>query len=369
MSEARISAKSGTSYTGSGKYDLKQFTYPSNLFSNKEEYGSTWVMFNINVLEQSASFSEKTTTISDTQSKRWTNADARGQTGLQSAAALATSALAVGGAVTLTSRLSGTEAPAAGAKTTLGVAVAVGIPLAVAGTANRATKRLSAAIQLPMPNSLIAPYSVGWGEDNTKLFDLMMRAPGIGVDALKGIVTLDGEGISKAGGNIADVATSLALSANSLVGNAGVSAAAGLASNPKKEMFFDGVDFRTFTLEYRLYPKNAQESAYIKNIIDMFKYHMYPEYKSNTRFTFIYPSEFDITFFKGDGIENPWVTRIATSVLTNMSVNYTPSGVWAVHDDGSPVMVQLSLTFKELSIITKENLRNPYDDQNNTASY
>jgi hypothetical protein len=125
-------------------------------------------------------------------------------------------------------------------------------------------------------------------------------------------------------------------------------------------MIFSGVDFRNFTMDYLFYPKSMAETLYVKNIIDMLKFHMYPEYKSKERFTFIYPSEFDITFFVGtEGKENPWVNRVATSVLTNMAVNYTPQGVWAVHADGSPVMIQLSLTFKELSIITKDNLNNP----------
>lgn len=368
MSEARISAKSGITYTGfegGSKYDLKQFTYPANLFSNKDEYGDTWVMFNINVLEQSKYLTEdQTVIVSPTENKRWTEADARNQSttaAVASAAASGVALTALGSA--LASRGINNPLPGVGAA---GVA-SVAIPLIAAGTANRATKRLTAAIQLPMPNSLITPYSVGWGEDSTKIFDLLMRAPGMGIEGVKSLATLDAEGLKSTGKEIVDAAASVALTGNSLFGNAGVSAAAGLASNPKKEMYFEGVDFRTFTLDYRLFPKNEQESRYIKNIVDMFKFHMYPEYKSGGRFTFIYPSEFDITFFKGEGLENPWITRIATSVLTNMVVNYTPTGTWSVHKDGSPVMVQISLTFKELSILTKENLRNPSVDQSNIS--
>lgn len=387
MSEARFSAQSGTAYNGYEgpyKYDLKSYklksyTYPENLFSNKAEFGNTWVMININVLEQSKYFKEyQSVELSpEEQGKRWTEADARDQTVLGATAAAGTSGFVAG---TLTSLLAAGEgsivktAKAAANPTTLGAAgatglktgglaaVAVGAPIAIAGTAKRSTKRLSSAIQLPMPNSLMAPYAVSWGADSTKIFDMMMRIPNIGVGALTKTATGDFEGLKKEGAASLDLGASAALSMNSLAGNAGVSAASGLASNPKKEMFFDGVDFRTFTMDYQFYPKSMGETLYIKKIIDLLKFHMYPEYKSEQRFTFVYPSEFDITFFMGDGIENPWVNRIATSVLTNMSVNYTPDGVWAVHEDGSPVRIQLSLTFKELSIITKENLENPADE-------
>jgi hypothetical protein len=362
-SEARISSESGTAYNGYGnsKYDLKSYTYPENLFSSKNEFANTWVMININVLEQSGSYrQDQTVDLSpEEEGKRWTNADARDQSVAGATASAAASSAVVGGLTAVLAGKTKTEAATTAVKSGAVGAAAVGLPLIVAQTAKRQTKRLKAAIQLPMPNNLMTPYSVDWGTDDTKIFDMAMRIPGMGARAAKQMVTGDFEGLAKEGSGAADLAASAALSMNSALGSGGVSAASGLASNPKKEMIFSGVDFRNFTMDYLFYPKSMAETLYVKNIIDMLKFHMYPEYKSKERFTFIYPSEFDITFFVGDGKENPWVNRVATSVLTNMAVNYTPQGVWAVHEDGSPVMIQLSLTFKELSIITKENLLNP----------
>lgn len=365
MSEARFSAQSGTAYSGYEgpyKYDLKSYklqsyTYPENLFSNKAEFGNTWVMININVLEQSKYYKEyQSVELSpEEKGKRWTEADARDKSVAGTAFSAGVSGAVVGGVTSfLANKGGGTlketiKNPKVAIGTIQGAAAgaAVGalttaLPAALAGTAKRSTKRLTSAIQLPMPNNLMTPYSVEYGQDSTKVFDLMMRGP--------------------TGFDVADLAAATALSMNSAAGSGGISAATGMAANPKKEMIFGGVDFRNFTLDYLFYPKSMGETLYIKKIIDLLKFHMYPEYKSDDRFTFIYPSEFDITFFMGDGVENPWVNRIATSVLTNMNVNYTPQGVWAVHADGSPVMIQISLTFKELSIITKENLVNPSDE-------
>lgn len=366
MSEARFSAQSGTAYSGYEgpyKYDLKSYklqsyTYPENLFSNKAEFGNTWVMININVLEQSKYYKEyQSVELSpEEKGKRWTEADARDKSVAGTAFSAGVSGAVVGGVTSfLANKGGGTlketiKNPKVAIGTIQGAAAgaAVGalttaLPAALAGTAKRSTKRLTSAIQLPMPNNLMTPYSVEYGQDSsTKVFDLMMRGP--------------------TGFDVADLAAATALSMNSAAGSGGISAATGMAANPKKEMIFGGVDFRNFTLDYLFYPKSMGETLYIKKIIDLLKFHMYPEYKSDDRFTFIYPSEFDITFFMGDGVENPWVNRIATSVLTNMNVNYTPQGAWAVHADGSPVMIQISLTFKELSIITKENLVNPSDE-------
>lgn len=376
-SEARLSQQSGTSYTGTGensKYNLKSYTYPENLFSNKAEYGNTWVMININVLEQSKYFrQDQSVELSpEEQGKRWTQADARDQTTLAATASAATSAGVIAGGASLVAtlankgKLSGTDAGQAGkagltAAATTGLAV--GVPLMVAGTTKRSTKRLASAIQLPMPNNIATPYAVEWGGEDTAGLDALMRVPGM-------LLPGGNRASSPAGDKIQDAAAAAALVAAKTAGAGGISAAAGLAVNPKKEMMFTGVDFRNFTMDYMFYPKNMAEARYVKNIIDLLKFHMYPEYKSSERFTYVYPSEFDITFYIGDGKENPWLNRIATSVLTNMNVNYTPQGVWATHADGSPVMIQLSLSFKELSIITKENLLNPADDSTDVkASY
>lgn len=370
-SEARLSQQSGTSYNGNGgnsKYNLKSYTYPENLFSNKQEFGNTWVMININVLEQSNYFKQdQTVEISPEENKRWTQADARDQTVLGASVSAGVSAGVVAGLGAIlagqgknTVNSAGKELPGTGAGRVAGTAgkagavtgLAVGVPTAIAGTTKRSTKRLSSAIQLPMPNNLMTPYAVEYGQDDTAAMDMMMRVPGLFVPG----------GKPNPSGWAGDLAAAAALTAANTVGAGGISAASGLALNPKKEMIFNGVDFRNFTMDYMFYPKNMAEARYVKNIIDLLKFHMYPEYKSKERFTFIYPSEFDITFYIGDGNENPWVNRIATSVLTSMNVNYTPNGVWATHEDGSPVMIQVSLAFKELSIITKENLVNPADD-------
>jgi len=122
-------------------------------------------------------------------------------------------------------------------------------------------------------------------------------------------------------------------------------------------MIFQGVNFRSFTVDYFFYPKTAAEAIRIRDIVQLLKYHMHPEFLADDRFTFVYPSEFDITFFTDAGTENEFIFKVGTCVLTNMSVNYTPDGLWVTHNNGVPNMMRVTLEFKELGIHTKDSIK------------
>ena len=134
-----------------------------------------------------------------------------------------------------------------------------------------------------------------------------------------------------------------------------LSAATGTAANPKKEQVFQGVEFRTFTFEYQFYPRDEFEAANILNIIYEFKYHMHPEFKSELNYVWIYPSEFDIIYYTG-GKENLNLHKHTSCVLTDMQVNYTPNGNFSVFDNGMPTQINLSMSFKELQLASKETI-------------
>ena len=343
-----------------GKYNVEQLTFPSDLFSaGPAKYNNSWMMININMIQQSKyAASTATANLSDAEraadNRRSGEADARGNS---QAGAIGNAALS-GGVVAGASALSkvnmsnvmskqgparkqaimkeavGVFGKAAGAAAATGAAV--GAVVLTAGTATRETKRIAAAIQLPMPNQLTTAYNMKWGDDSTAMFDAMMR----------GLSNL-------APGSVGDAASAAVLGTGKLVNAQGLSAATGLAYNPKKEMYFESVGFRAFTLNYDLYPKTPQEADIIRNIVFMLKFHMHPEYKTEGRYTFVYPSEFDITFYHR-GRENEWINKVATCVLTDLQVNYTPDGLWAAHSEGEPNKIQLSMSFRELTVLTKE---------------
>jgi hypothetical protein len=127
--------------------------------------------------------------------------------------------------------------------------------------------------------------------------------------------------------------------------------AAGVALNPFREVIFEAVDFRTFAFKYKFLPKNKSESDSIKEIINLFKYHMHPEIASSKLF-FIYPSEFQITyFFKGS--QNEYFHKFRPCVLDSMEVNYGGEQ-FSSFRDGQPSEVNMSLVFRETEVLTKE---------------
>ena len=95
----------------------------------------------------------------------------------------------------------------------------------------------------------------------------------------------------------------------------------------------------------------------------MFRFHMLPELRgSNSRFMTL-PSTFDIHYMyqlSGDkAVENSFYTKIATCVLTDCAVDYTPEGVKSFAS-GAPTQIKMDLTFMETEMLTKEHIDQGY---------
>jgi hypothetical protein len=159
----------------------------------------------------------------------------------------------------------------------------------------------------------------------------------------------------KAGNDIKAMVANVGLA--NAPGGSYASARTGLASNPKKEMVFKGVDFRTFSFDYSFFPRSIDEAKNIEKIIQTFKFHMHPEYmKETSDFLYLYPSEFDISYYTKDG-ENTHIHKHTSCVLTELSINYTPNGNFNTFANGMPTQINMSLSFKELSSPTKETIQ------------
>jgi hypothetical protein len=230
-------------------------------------------------------------------------------------------------------------------------AIGLGAAAALAGSTNRSQKRLKTSIALHIPNQLSIRYGTQWSEEDTAT---ALMAPLLGEAALKALGNLATTDITGAKGRGSDAAAGVAALGLAKAPNAGsVSAATGLAFNPRKEQVFKGVDFRTFQFDYQFFPRSAGEARNVLNIIQMFKLHMHPEFKDSNKFLYIYPSEFDISYFS-NGVENKALHRHTSCVLTEMSVNYTPNGQFTAFADGTPTQINLQLTFRELAQLDKQ---------------
>jgi len=334
---------------------IKQF--PSDLLSNKGQYGGNWVAFYINVVEGSKLIKTAlaTVTTNDTPSMR-NNLDPSGTNVINTWDAAIQTSVAAG----ITTGIA-TMNPFTGGQAAL---VAGGLAASIhAVTTQNQLKRIIDTIVLTVPNNLTARYTMQYADEGTAA--QANSAGGLGaagdvVDAVgKGLGSRNIDNITQSLRNLGSQITSGILAPIALAtGAAGgdfMSKVAGLATNPKKEQIFKGVDFRTFSFEYTFAPRTANESEQVAAIIKLFKLHMHPEFNDAGGYLFMYPSEFDIVYYQGDS-ENLNLPRHTSCVLTDCNVNYTPNNQFTTFTDGMATQIQLSLTFKELAILTKDQI-------------
>lgn len=348
------------------KYSVEGYSYPENLMGHMAEYGSNYVLFYINVNEASKMLENPTAdlTVDIDTSERVKKGLAGKENSTASVVAIQTAAGAIQGAGAggvLGSALANKLGKGALTGALVGAAVQGGGAGAIAANASgfsRAQKRLKTAIALHVPNQLSIRYGANWSDEET--FGMQAAQGGIEIAAAlaKSAGALASKDTAAAGAyansaakGISAIAASVALTKGP---NAGaMSTMSGLAANPMKEQIFKGIDFRTFSVDYSFSPRNAAESRSVLNIIAAFKYHMHPEYKDANNFLFLYPSEFDIVYYH-NGAENMNIHRHTSCVLTEMQVNYTPNGNFTTFAGGMPTQINITMSFKELTILTKE---------------
>lgn len=333
-----------------GKYDIQNYTYPSDLYSNRGEYGGNYAIFYINISTDSKLIPPGgNDSVQDLTPRDRGDLVAQGLTATQLTAASAGAGAiegAIGGGL-LTGNVAGAAKGAA-----VGAVTGAATAAVVSAQGSRSQKRLKTAIALHIPNQLSINYSVEWSEDDTATLAMAGAAVQQGFEIAK---ALSGKGNNTdVSGTGAAILANIALSKGP---NAGaISAGTGLAANPKKEQVFKGVNFRTFSFDYKFFPRNESEAENILNIIQQFKYHMHPEFKDNNNFVYIYPSEFDI-FYYNDGEENLKLHRHTSCVLTDMSINYTPNGMFNTFANGMPTQIDITLSFRELALLTKDKVK------------
>jgi Tail-tube assembly protein len=330
-------------------YSVGNYMYPSDLMADDGRYGGNYVIFYINVVEDSKLFNDTSIeTVNDLTPR---------DSGDLAAMKLNDKQLITGNAAvnTITGLAGGSIVGKSVTGALKGAAVAniptvgVGIAATLAPEAKRSKKRLKTAIALHIPNQLSIRYGMQWNEDDTAA--LAMAAVGSGE-----IMKAMGDGGSMK--DVTDVGTAIianiALSKGPMA--AANSKALGLAANPKKEQIFKGVDFRTFAFDYQFYPRSAEEAQNVLRIIEQFKYHMHPEFKDTNNFIYVYPSEFDVFYYQGTK-ENMNLHRHTSCVLSEMNVNYTPNGSFTTFANGMPTQINVTLSFKELALLSKEKIK------------
>ena len=320
--------------------------YPSDLFSDNASYGNAYTAFFISVHADEELAKVKDLTVDTYYTKdRKSGALAQASqeygkntvTATMGATAFAATATAIWKASSAPILTKAIEAVGGG----LGAVVATTV-----GGNNTAFKQQKACIILPTPN-LDSNYNFSWDSNSNA--------------TLGGIVETVGDTVNNPSwSGIMNKVTGWAQSLGQRVPLAGdtTSRLSGYSPNPRKEQVFREPSFRQFNFNYTFAPRSEEEARNVEAIIRQFKYHAHPS-MNESDFCYRYPSEFDIVHYH-NGVENLHLPKHTTSVLESVGVNYAPSDNYSFFSNGMPSVIQMSLRFLELAIVTKEDIRKGY---------
>ena len=131
----------------------------------------------------------------------------------------------------------------------------------------------------------------------------------------------------------------------------------GLRINKNQQLLFSGVTGRDFNFGWDIVPRSRKEAQQTKIILRVLKQAMSAQRGGTKTIKGLFiasPDIFYLTYMKGKE-QHPFLNAFKPCALTSMSVNYTGSGTYATYHDGNPVHLNLSLTFRELTPIFRED--------------
>lgn len=130
----------------------------------------------------------------------------------------------------------------------------------------------------------------------------------------------------------------------------------GAIINPNLELLFNGPSLRTFNFNFRLTPRNAEESRQIRKLIRAFKRNSAVQ-RSNVNLFLVSPRVFQIEYnYRGQG-QHPYLNKFKPTALTSFSVNYTPDGSYMVFGTtGSVTAYDITMSFTEINPIYADDI-------------
>ena len=234
-------------------------------------------------------------------------------------------------------------------------------------------KNFRGTVILPIPEGIQDSNSAGWGEGNMG----PIQAATMGVAA----EIIAGKGVDGAVGavkNVFDKSLNAATTGTTqkmiqtffasqatkaLTGggdfNQSFSRSTGAVFNSNTELLFNGVSLRPgFSFSFDMVPRSRKESDQIKDIIRFFKSESAAQKGAaagDASGLFLKsPSVFQLKYMSG-GKPHPFLNQFKICALNAMSVNYTASGTYATYSDATPVHMNMTLTFQELTPIYRED--------------
>jgi hypothetical protein len=160
-------------------------------------------------------------------------------------------------------------------------------------------------------------------------------------------------------------ALGITLGTNVLLGGSGTdvgkaaSRLAGVVANSNIELIFTGVTLREgFSFSFDIVPRSQKEAEEVKQIIRTFKKTSAVQKGAASGAAaglFLKaPNVYRIQYMSG-GRPHPYLNKYKMCALRGMTVNYTGGGTYATYSDATPISMQMTLSFQELTPIYAED--------------
>lgn len=212
----------------------------------------------------------------------------------------------------------------------------------------KSTTRATAT--LFMPEQFSAPINVMWEKKDTGT-------------SLSGVMDTLGTGWTKFKNNLGLSQGATMLSQKAFGSSANADDIAGFTTgqhqNPNFKVMFKGVDFRTFSFDFKFTPQSESDCAIVDQIIKEFRKAALPDNTSSGDPYLQYPDEVTIEYF-WNGQKNKWLNGFKPAIITGINVDYTSGGQFIAMKNGFPAETKLTLTFQETDILVREDVNRGY---------
>lgn len=232
-------------------------------------------------------------------------------------------------------------------------------------------------VHLYMPESVTQPSTVDWGDSNLGFIGNSIVRGAKGISNLSGGMTLGGtlESIGSTMGDGGQLATAYGLAnlgsaaAGLMGGNVSaeglMGAVGGVVPNPYITALFKAVSLREFAFVFKFYPFQESDCQDIYDILSVFRENALPSYgkdvlgSGTNKALLSFPSECEIRYL-WQGKDNEWIQKFKRSVCTTIDIDYTGQGMFSTMRNGFPSEITLSTKWKELEIVTREDIKDGY---------
>ena len=147
----------------------------------------------------------------------------------------------------------------------------------------------------------------------------------------------------------------------------------GIVANPLQTLAFTGVDLKSYSFTWDLFPSSKADSERIKKIVNLLKNKALPQVGAGeatvqgmNRAFLKYPSVVRLNLL---GVDESHFVRFKPAMLTDVSVDYSgPASQVGIMKGGRPAAVTLTLSFTELTIHTSEDYPITPDEADSSES-